>query len=141
MTYLRTAQTTLYGSLGGDPEVRTRKAYIEVHESYDFALNEIVVEERARPERKFRVASLVQNSSDNDGKETGRWHHLVDFGGYLKSRSKGDRLKVTGYFRTRTYFKDGAKKAIRELIITNVEVFPGIQSDSLRPGSPTSPTA
>jgi single-stranded DNA-binding protein len=48
----------------------------------------------------------------------------VDFHNHLADCRKGDRLKVTGYFRDRSYRKDGEEKSIRELILTATEIQP-----------------
>jgi hypothetical protein len=65
---------------------------------------------------------LAVNGRDEDGKEIVRWHRLVDFEEHLAGCHKGNRLKVTGYFRNRTYRKDGEEKTLRELIVTAAEI-------------------
>jgi single-stranded DNA-binding protein len=76
------------------------------------------------PTAQIRTVSLAVNGKDADGEEIVRWHRLVDFADYLADCHKGDRLKVTGYFRDRTYTKDGEQKSIRELVLTAAEIQP-----------------
>jgi single-stranded DNA-binding protein len=114
----RTHQFTLYGNLGGDPETRTLKARTITREGYDITADDIVVQEHTIPERQIHIVSLAINGKDEDGEEIVRWHRLVDFADYLTDCRKGDRVKVTGYFRDRTYMKDDEEKSIREIVLT-----------------------
>jgi single-stranded DNA-binding protein len=84
--------------------------------------------------------SLAVNGRDGDGREITRWHRLVDFDEHLAGCHKGDRLKVTGFFRERTYLKDGEQKSIRELIVTASEIqpkrLPAPAPETTRPAAP-----
>jgi len=122
MTSQRTPRITLYGNLGADPETHTLKPRTFTHERYDIATDSVVVEERTTDERQIRTASLAVSGEDTDGKEITRWHRLVDHAEYLTGCGRGDRLKVTGYFRDRSYLKDGKEKSIRELVLTAVHI-------------------
>jgi len=122
MTSQRTPRITLYGNLGADPETHTLKPRTFTHERYDIATDSVVAEERTTDERQIRTASLAVSGKDPDGKEITRWQRLVDHADYLAGCGKGDRLKVTGYFRDRSYIKDGEKKSIRELVLTAVHI-------------------
>ncbi|HEX3528081.1 MAG TPA: hypothetical protein VH988_13540 [Thermoanaerobaculia bacterium] len=124
MNSQRTPHITLYGNLGADPKTRTLKGRTVIKEFYDFAKDEAVTEEHTTDERQIRTASLAVNGRDGDGEVITRWHRLVDFEEHLAACHKGDRLKVTGYFRDRTYMKDGEQKSIRELIVASVAIQP-----------------
>jgi single-stranded DNA-binding protein len=118
----RTPRITLYGNLGAAPESHTLKARTFTQERYDIATDSVVTEERTTDEREIRTASLAVNGRDTDGKEITRWHRLVDHAEHLAGCGKGDRLKVTGFFRNRTYLKDGEERSIRELVVTATEI-------------------
>jgi single-stranded DNA-binding protein len=118
MSTQRTAQVTLIGNLGGDPETKTLKARTITREVYDDIIDDAVVLEFTTPDRQIRTASLALRAHDADGNEITRWHRLVDFQDYLEAYRKGDYISVQGYFRTRNYLKDGEKKTIREFIVT-----------------------
>jgi len=120
----RTPRITVYGNLGADPETRTLQGRTVTKERYDFAKDDVVSEAHTTDEREIRIASLAVNGRDENDKETTRWHRLVDFEEHLAACHKGDRLKVTGYFRTRNYRKDGEEKSIRELIVASAEIQP-----------------
>ena len=120
----RTPQITLFGNLGADPETRTLKGRTVSRESYDIVSDQVVVREHTTPERPIRIGSLAVNGKDENGQEIARWQRLVDFHDHLADCRKGDRLKVTGYFRDRSYRKDGEEKSIRELILTAAEIQP-----------------
>ena len=120
----RTPQITLFGNLGADPETHTLNGRTVSQEVYDIVTDQVVVREHTTDERQIRTVSLAVNGKDGDGEEIVRWHRLVDFADYLTGCQKGDRLKVTGYFRDRTYTKNGEQKSIRELVLTAAEIQP-----------------
>ena len=122
MNSQRTPRITVYGNLGADPETHTLKGRTFTHERYDIVTDQVVTEERTADERQIRTASLAVNGKDGDGEVITRWHRLVDFAEHLAGCGKGDRLKVTGYFRDRSYLKDGKEKTIRELVLTAVRI-------------------
>ena len=114
----RTPQITLFGNLGADPEIRTLNGRTVTQDVYDIVTDQVVTREHTTDERQIHTVSFAVNGKDNDDKEIVRWHRLVDFADYLTNCWKGDRLKVTGYFRNRNYLKDGEEKTIRELVLT-----------------------
>jgi single-stranded DNA-binding protein len=122
MNSQRTPRITLYGNLGADPETRILKGRTLTKEFYDIAKDEVVTREHTTAERQIRTASLAVNGRDENGEEIVRWHRLVDFEEHLAACHKGDRLKVTGFFRDRTYLQDGEEKTIRELIVAAAEI-------------------
>ncbi|HEY2739698.1 MAG TPA: hypothetical protein VGK45_14910 [Thermoanaerobaculia bacterium] len=140
MNSQRTSQFAVFGNLGADPETHTLKGRTVTQERYDFAKDEVVVQEHTTDERQIHTASLAVNGRDGDGKEITRWHRLVDFEEHLAGCHKGDRLKVTGFFRERTYLKDGETKSIRELIVTASEIqpkrLPDPAQETTRPAAP-----
>jgi single-stranded DNA-binding protein len=124
MNSQRTPHITLYGNLGADPETRTLKGRTVTKEFYDFAKDEVVTQEHTTAEREIRTVGLAVNGRDENDELITRWHRLVDFEEHLAACHKGDRLKVTGFFRDRSYMKDGEQKSIRELILASAEIQP-----------------
>ena len=124
MNSQRTPHITLYGNLGADPETRILKGRTVTKEHYDIAKDEVVTREHTTAEREIRTGSLAVNGRDQDEEPITRWHRLVDFQEHLAACRKGDRLKVTGFFRDRSYMKDGEEKSIRELVLASAEIQP-----------------
>ncbi len=124
MNSQRTPHITLYGNLGADPETRILKGRTVTKERYDFAQDAAVTEKHTLPERQIRTVGLAVNGRDENDELITRWHRLVDFEEHLAACHKGDRLKVTGFFRDRTYLKDGEQKSIRELVLASAEIQP-----------------
>jgi single-stranded DNA-binding protein len=120
----RTPQITLFGNLGADPEIRTLKGRTSTREVYDIVEDTVVVQEHTTDDRQIRIGSLAVNGKDDSGNEIVRWHRLVDFEDHLADCRRADRLKVTGYFRDRSYLKDGEEKTIRELVVTAAAIQP-----------------
>jgi len=114
----RTPQITLYGNLGADPEIRTLPARIVTKEVYDPIVDDVVTRDFDQAERQIRTGSLAINAKDGDGEEITRWHRLVDFKEHLAGFHKGDRLRVRGWFRNRTFTKNGEEATIREVVVT-----------------------
>ncbi len=141
MNSQRTPQITVFGNLGADPKLHTLKGRTVTQERYDIAKDEVVVQEHTTDERQIHTASLAVNGRDGDGKEITRWHRLVDFEEHLAGCHKGDRLKITGFFRERTYLKDGEEKSIRELIVTASEIQPKRPAPAPKTPSPAAPEA
>jgi single-strand DNA-binding protein len=114
----RTPQITLYGNLGADPETKTLPARTVTREVYDPALEDVVTRDFDQAERQIHTASLAVNGKDGDGNEITSWLGLVDFEEHLTGFRKGDRLKVYGRYRTRTFTaKGGEEKTVREIVV------------------------
>jgi single-stranded DNA-binding protein len=116
VTSQRTPEVYLFGNLGADPETKTlraRSAGEADGPAGDDALSSA---------REIRTASIAVNAEAADGHRVTHWHRLVDFAGHLATYRKGDRLKVRGSFRTRTYTQNGQRKSIREFLVTEVSV-------------------
>jgi hypothetical protein len=125
MNSQRTLQITLFGNLGADPETRLLKPRTVTREIYDIVTDEVVSETYTHPERQIVVASLGVNFKDQNGNDRSRWQRLVDYQDFLAACQVGDRLRVRGWFRERSYKDlDGDLKTIRELILTDAEIQP-----------------
>jgi len=118
MNSQRTLQITLYGNLGADPEIKILPGRTVSREVYDSILDDAVVKDFTTAARQIRTASLAVNGQDDSGAKITRWLRLVDLADHLTAYRKGDRIKVRGFFRNRTYVKDGEQKSIRELVVT-----------------------
>ena len=117
MNSQRTPQIHLYGNLGADPETHILPERTATRDVYDPITDDVVTREFNDPERELRTASLAVNVKV-DGEDITRWHRLVDFDGHLAHFEKGNRLKVRGFFRHRSFTKDGETKTVRELVVT-----------------------
>jgi len=117
MTSQRTPEVYLFGNLGADPETRTLRARSTAREADD-----PIGDATISAARQIRTVSIAVNAEDADGHRITHWHRLVDFADHLAASRKGDRLKVRGSFRTRTYTQNGELKSIREFLVTEVSV-------------------
>jgi single-stranded DNA-binding protein len=120
MTQKTTQDTfSLYGNLGGDPETHSIPAKTGTRKYYDPIIDELVEREFDLPERNFLTFSLATGGY---GDKPIRWHYCVDWEGEAFRLRKGDKVKLTGYFQTRTYQKDGETKTLRQFVVVNIEV-------------------
>jgi single-stranded DNA-binding protein len=110
---------SLYGNLGGDPESHSIPAKTGTRKYYDPIIDEVVEREFDLPERNFLTFSLAAGGY---GDKPTRWHYCVDWEGVAFRLRKGDRVKLTGSFQTRTYQKDGKTKTMRQFVVVNLEV-------------------
>jgi single-stranded DNA-binding protein len=119
MTQQRQQKTfSLYGNLGGDPEPRTIPAKSGTAMVYDPILDDVVEREYEFSERNFLTLSIATGGY---GDLPLRWIYCVDWEGLAFRLRKGDRVKLTGYFETRTYKKDGDTKTMRQFVVVGVE--------------------
>jgi single-stranded DNA-binding protein len=124
MTSQRTHRITLFGNLGTDPETRTLESRTFTREEYDIVLDTVVSREHTTPERQIRTVSFAVNGRGPKDEEIVRWLRLLDFEEHLATFHKGDRLKITGDYRERSYQKDGEEKIAREIIVTEAILQP-----------------
>ena len=117
-----TSQTTitLYGNVGADPEIRTIPGKQVTKEVYDPIIDDLVEREFTTPEREVRTFSIAVSKKDADGKEVTRWIRCDDWKGLSRLVRKGDRVKVKGTFRQRSYQKDGETKTVRDFVIQDL---------------------
>jgi single-stranded DNA-binding protein len=121
-TMTQSKSLTLYGYVGGDPEVRTLEARTEIRRGYDPIIDDEVEREYTRPEREVRTFSIAVKGKSDDGEEVTRWIRCVDWKEASKLVRKGDRVRVDGWFQYRSYEKDGEEKQIRELIVEDLRI-------------------
>ena len=117
MTTERTPEVYLFGNLGGDPETKTLRPRSGAREAAEPGGDDTI-----SAAHENRTANIAVNAEDALGHRVTHWHRLVDFAGHLAAYRKGDRLKVRGSFRTRTYTQNGQRKSIREFLVTEVSV-------------------
>lgn len=106
---------TLYGNLGKDPETRTLQPSSGTYGHYDPIIDEIVELPYTREAREFLIFSLAVQKK---GMTEPRWIPCVDWESLCHLYRKGDRLRLTGYFQTRTYTdKHQQQKQIRQFVV------------------------
>ena len=114
-----TSQTaiTLYGNVGGDPETRTIPGKQVTKQFYDPIIDDMVEREFTTPEREVRTFSIAVSKKDTEGNDVTRWIRCDDWNRLSRLVGKGDRVKVKGHFRERTYQKDGETKTVRDFVV------------------------
>jgi len=140
----RAPVVTLDDYVGAVPEPRTLQERSVTLEVDDPITDDVVTREFTNPERQIRIASLAVNAKV-DGEVITRWHRLVDFEEHLAGFEKGNRLKVHGFFRNRTFTQDGEEKTVRELVVTSAQIqpkrVPAPAPDEAHPAVPEAPEA
>jgi single-stranded DNA-binding protein len=122
-TTQKTLNVKLYGNLGGDPELRSTRDQVITRSVYDPLLDDAVEREFQKPGREFLTFSIAVNAKDAEGQPLPtRWHRCIDWNGLTATYRKGDRVALSGFFKVRTYEKDGETKQIRELVVTGAQI-------------------
>jgi single-stranded DNA-binding protein len=105
---------TLFGNLGGTPEVRTIPAQDTTRHVYDPLTDQVVEKSIHREARPFRTFSLAVRLKEMDEP---RWIPCVDWSNESRLFQKGDRVRLTGFFQVRTYEKDGETRRVRQFVV------------------------
>ena len=105
---------TLFGNLGGNPEVRTIPAQETSRHVYDPVTDQVVEETFFREAREFRTLSVAVSTKEM---EEPRWIRCVDWNNDSRLFQKGDRVRLTGFFQVRTYEKDGETRRVRQFVV------------------------
>jgi single-stranded DNA-binding protein len=122
-TTQKTLTVKLFGNLGGDPELHSTREQVITRSVYDAMIDDAVERDFHKPGRELRTFSLAVNAKDREGNPLPtRWIRCVDWNGLAATYRKGDRVAVTGFFKVRTYQKDGETKEIRELVVTEARL-------------------
>jgi single-stranded DNA-binding protein len=125
----KTALVTLYGNVGGDPEVHQIPGKPMTKKVYDPIIDDLVERDFTTSDREVRTFSIAVSAADDGGDRVTRWIRCIDWLGLSKLIRKGDRLRVKGYFRHRRYVaKDGETKSVRELVLQDL----GIERQKIR---------
>ena len=123
MSQTKTTLTVkLFGNLGGDPELRSTREKVITRPVYDALIDDAVERDFHKPGRELRTFSLAVSAKDEQGQTITRWHRCVDWEGLTATYRKGDRVALTGFFKTRTYEKDGETKHVREFVVTGAKL-------------------
>ena len=122
MNATRTPQVNIFGNLGSDPEVKIISAKTVSREVYNPVLDDVEVREVFRPERSFLVFSIAVNAKDENGEPFTKWIRCVDWHRKAEGYRMGDRVRVTGFFKTRSYVQDGETRTIRELVVVDTRL-------------------
>ena len=118
----KTLTAKLYGNLGRDPELRSTREQVYTRPVYDSLIDDAIEREFHKPGRDFRTFTLAVNAKDAQGQPITRWHRCIDWQGLTATYRKGDRVALTGFFKTRTYEKDGEPKQVREFVVTGAKL-------------------
>lgn len=116
---------TIYGNVGNDPETLTFEARTEVVTVYDPFVDDMVEKPISIPAGSAIRFSVAVNYKDGNEQKT-RWINVFDpeelASKYLVR--KGDRVKITGYFRTRQGVdkQTGEPKAFRNFVLQGLHV-------------------
>jgi single-stranded DNA-binding protein len=110
---------TLYGNLGGNPEIREIPEKEGSRRVYDPVLDEVVEKPFIRRAREFRTFSLAVSTKEM---EEPRWIRCVDWANESRLFRKGDRVKLIGHFEVRTYEKDGQLKRVRQFVVRTADL-------------------
>ena len=113
---------TLYGNLGGDPEVKTTQSKDVSREVYDPIVDDLVEKNFTQPGKEYRTFSLAVSKKDESGQPITRWIRCVDWKAASELLHKGDRVAVKGHFRTRTYEKNGEQKIARDFVVESARI-------------------
>ena len=105
---------TLFGNLGGTPDVRTIPAQDTTSHVYDPLTDQVIEKSIHREARPFRTFSLAVRLKEMDEP---RWIPCVDWSNESRLFQKGDRVRLTGFFQVRTYEKDGETRRFRQFVV------------------------
>lgn len=124
---MKTQQTqnpliTLYGNVGGDPEIKTIAGKEFTKEIYDAIIDDVVERQYTSKDKELRTFSVAVSKKDDAGTEVTRWIRCSDWKGNSKLLRKGDRVALKGFFREHTYEKDGEQKTARDFNVLEVSV-------------------
>ena len=122
MSATRTPQVSIFGNLGSDPEVKTIAGKTVTREAYNPVTDSVEEKTFTNPERTFLVFSLGVNGRDEAGEQVTSWVRCVDWHCKAEEYRKGDRVRVTGFFKVRNYLQDGEKKSIREFVVVETRL-------------------
>jgi single-stranded DNA-binding protein len=112
---------TLYGNVGADPETHTIPGKEMTKKVYDPVTDDIVEREYTTPEREVRTFSIAVNYKQ-DGKVLTRWIRCDDWTGLSALVSTSDRVRLKGYFKVRSYEKDGEPKSVRIFVVKDLKI-------------------
>lgn len=118
---------TLYGNVGADPETRSFPGKQVTANHYDPIIDDVVTREYTTQDRELRTFAIAVTKKVKKGKKVERitrWIQCNDWEGLTTSMlvRKGDRVGVRGYFRERSYEKDGERKTAKNFIVQDLTV-------------------
>ncbi|HBL26179.1 MAG TPA: hypothetical protein DD490_05015 [Acidobacteria bacterium] len=116
---------TFYGNVGNDPETLSFEARSELVTVYDPIIDDMVEKLIDAPASSALRFSVAVNYKDGEEDRT-RWINIFD-PEKLAAKNlvrKGDRVKITGYFRTRQGIdtKTGEPREYRNLVLQALHV-------------------
>jgi single-stranded DNA-binding protein len=110
---------TLFGNLGGDPELREVPEQEITRPVYDPVTDQVIEKTFTRKAGEFRTFSLAVSTPEM---EEPRWIYCVDWANESRLFRKGDRVRLTGSFQVRTYEKDGETRRIRQFVVKTAAI-------------------
>ena len=124
-TKTTTPSATFYGNVGNNPETLHFEARTDVITVYDPMVDDMVEKTITIPASSAMRFSVAVNYKDGEEDRT-RWINVFD-PEELAAKNlvrKGDRVKITGYFRTRQGIDKttGQSKEYRNLVLQALQV-------------------
>ncbi len=113
---------TIYGNVGGDPELKTISGKDFTKNVYDAIIDEVVERQFTGKDKELRTFSIAVSKKDESGTEVTRWVRCTDWKGNSTLLRKGDRVALKGFFREHEYEKDGEKKTAKDFQVLEVSV-------------------
>jgi len=124
-TKTTTPSVTIYGNVGNDPEPLHFEARTDVANFYDPIVDDMVEKSITIPASSAMRFSVAVNYKDGEEERT-RWINVFDPEELAGQRlvRKGDRVKITGYFRTRQGIdkQTGEPREYRNLVLQALHV-------------------
>jgi len=99
--------------------------YLTALQSAAVFIDELVpqlVREFTTPEREVRTFSIAVSKKDPEGNDVTRWIRCDDWNRLSSLVGKGDRVKVKGHFRERSYEKDGETETVRDFVVEDLKI-------------------
>jgi len=111
---------SIIGNLGRDPKEHSFPAKSGTRPVYDHITDEVIEKEYAYPEKNFLTFSLC---SGGFGDLPERWFQCVDEEGICFRLRKGDRVRLTGYFKYRNRVdKNNELERVRDFMVVDFQV-------------------
>lgn len=93
---------------------------IEVH--VEAPIDEAVERQFHKLAHQFRTFSLTANTSDAEAQPLTRWYRRIDWQGLTAAYQKGDRVRLSGFFRVRKHQQDGEERQLPEIVFTGARL-------------------
>ena len=110
---------TVYGNLGSDPKLLESHAKTATTKTVDPVTNQVVENTRDLPNKHFYAYSIAVTRKDANGDPVTAWIEVLDFKLRSQDFLRGDRVKIRGTYRARTYAFKGETRTKHQLILVD----------------------